>query len=56
MGTTEVGTTVSLTFAVKNTGTANLTGWAATIDGPDAAFFNVSTSPAAPVVPGAARR
>jgi hypothetical protein len=42
----------SLTFTLRNTGDADLTGLAITVDGPDAAMFTVASSPTAPVAPG----
>ncbi|MEK7676755.1 MAG: choice-of-anchor D domain-containing protein, partial [Verrucomicrobiota bacterium] len=48
-GTVNVGANTSLTFTIKNTGTADLTGLGITIDGPAAAQFTVTASPTAPV-------
>jgi hypothetical protein len=48
-GSVAVGANRSLTFIIKNTGTANLTGLGITFDGPDAAMFSVTSSPVAPV-------
>ena len=42
----------SLTFTIKNPGTANLTGLVVTKDGPNAADFTLTASPASLVVPG----
>ena len=48
-GSVNVGSNTSLTFTIKNTGTANLTGLAITKDGTNPADFTVTSSPAAPV-------
>ena len=44
-----LGASVSRTFVLRNLGLANLTNSSATIDGPDAASFAVTASPAASV-------
>src|SRR5206468_1338595 len=51
-GSVVVGATASLSFTLKNTGSANLTGLGVTIDGADPGMFSVTTSPVAPVAPG----
>ncbi len=48
-GSVAVGSNASLTFTIKNTGTANLTGLAITKDGINAADFTITSSPVAPV-------
>jgi copper(I)-binding protein len=48
-GSVNVGSNTSLTFTIKNTGTADLTGLAITKDGTNPADFTVTSSPAAPV-------
>lgn len=48
-GNLDVGTNVSLTFTIKNTGGADLTGLTITKDGADAAMFTLTASPTAPV-------
>jgi thiol-disulfide isomerase/thioredoxin len=48
-GSVNVGSNTSLTFTIKNTGTANLTGLAITKDGTNPADFTLTSSPAAPV-------
>jgi len=48
-GNVSVGSNTSLTFTVKNTGTANLTGLTYTIDGTNQSDFTVTTAPTAPV-------
>jgi Abnormal spindle-like microcephaly-assoc'd, ASPM-SPD-2-Hydin len=48
----ELGSNTSLTFTIKNTGTANLTGLRMTKDGPNASEFAVTAKPEAPVIPG----
>lgn len=48
-GSVAVGSNASLTFTVKNTGTAPLTGVAITQDGTNSADFSVTTSPTTPV-------
>jgi hypothetical protein len=45
------GGEASLTFLIKNTGNADLTGIAATVSGADASLFTVTTAPA-PSIPG----
>ncbi len=48
-----VGTSTSLTFTIRNTGTANLTlTLPITFDGTDASLFTVTTPPTSPVIPG----
>jgi hypothetical protein len=42
----------SHTFTIKNLGTVDLTGLGITVDGPDAAAFAITATPAAPVGPG----
>lgn len=51
-GNVLVGQDKSLTFTIKNTGAADLTGLGITIDGADAALFTVTVDPTAPVGPG----
>ncbi|MDR3457692.1 MAG: ice-binding family protein [Verrucomicrobiae bacterium] len=51
-GSVAVGTNTSHTFTITNTGSANLTGLAITIDGADSTLFSVTTNPAAAVSPG----
>ncbi len=48
-GAVPVGANSNLTFTIKNTGSADLTGLGLTVDGPDAALFTVTASPTAPV-------
>jgi hypothetical protein len=48
-GSSPVGTAVPLTFTLKNSGTANLTGIAVTKNGTNATDFTVTTSPATTV-------
>ena len=48
-GSVTVGTNASLSFTIKNTGAADLTGLGLTIDGPDAALFTVTTNAIAPI-------
>lgn len=48
-GPGSAGRSASVTFVIKNTGNANLTGLQITKDGPDAAMFDVTAAPAAPV-------
>ncbi len=52
-GTRSIGANGSLTFTVRNTGTANLSGLGIVIDGANAAEFSIISSPTAPVIPGA---
>lgn len=52
VGNVFVGANTSLTFTVKNTGTADLTGLGITITGTDAAMFTVTAGPTAPVASG----
>ncbi len=49
-GSLTVGVNASLTFTVRNTGSASLTGLAVTIDGSHASDFSVTASAVAPVV------
>ncbi|MFU8849122.1 MAG: ice-binding family protein [Opitutales bacterium] len=49
-GSVAVGADNSLTFTIKNTGTADLTGLGITIDGTDALLFEIAANPTAPVV------
>lgn len=51
-GTHSAGSTAALSFALSNGGTAALTGLSATITGPDAGQFAITTAPVATVVPG----
>jgi hypothetical protein len=48
-GSVNVGSSSSLTFTIKNTGNANLTGLAITKDGAHEADFSITASPTAPV-------
>lgn len=48
-GSVIVGSNTSLTFTIRNTGNANLTGLAITKDGTNPADFTVTSSPVAPV-------
>lgn len=48
-GSVNVGSNSSLTFTIKNTGNANLTGLTITKDGTNAGDFTVTTNPTAPV-------
>lgn len=48
-GSVVVGANTSLTFTIKNTGTADLTGLSITKDGADAGMFTVTSYPSAPV-------
>ena len=48
-GLVAAGGSTNLTFTIRNTGTADLTGLGITIDGTDAALFTVTASPVAPV-------
>lgn len=48
-GSVNVGSNASLTFTIKNTGSADLTGLGITPDGTNAADFTVTASPTAPV-------
>ena len=49
-GGVAVGASASLTFIIKNTGIASLTGLGIALDGADAAMFTITTGPAAPVI------
>ncbi len=52
-GTVLVGTSTSLTFTIRNTGSANLTlTLPITFDGANASLFTVTTPPTSPVIPG----
>jgi|GEM_PF-1540552 len=51
-GSVPAGGNSSLTFYIKNTGVAALTGLTITKNGTDAAMFTVTASPTAPVAPG----
>ncbi len=48
-GVIGTGSSTRLTFTIKNTGTADLTGLGITVDGPDASDFTVTTIPHGPV-------
>ncbi|MGV3659958.1 MAG: choice-of-anchor D domain-containing protein [Prosthecobacter sp.] len=48
-GSVVVGSPASLTFTIKNTGTASLTGLTSFIDGTNAGDFALTTAPTAPV-------
>ena len=48
-GSVNIGSSAPLTFTIKNTGNANLTGLTITKDGTNAADFTITSSPAAPV-------
>ena len=48
-GSTSVGTAVPLTFTIRNTGTADLTGISVRIDGTNSAEFTQTSSPASSV-------
>ena len=50
-GMASVGANASLTFTIRNLGTADLTGLGITIDGADPAMFTVTANPTAPVGP-----
>lgn len=50
-GSSTVGVPVTLTFTVRNTGNADLTGLAITIDGANASDFTVVASPASSINP-----
>lgn len=50
-GSVIFGQSSSLTFTIRNTGTANLTGVGVTIDGTDASLFTVTASPTATIAP-----
>lgn len=52
LGYAAVGSNTSLAFTVRNTGMQNLTGLGITFDGAHGADFTVTSSPAAPVLPG----
>jgi uncharacterized delta-60 repeat protein len=53
-GSVLIGSTASLTFNIKSTGSDDLTGLGLTIDGANATDFSVTASPAATVAPGGA--
>jgi len=48
-GIAAVGSSASLTFTIRNPGTASLTGFGITFDGANAADFSVTTNPTSPV-------
>lgn len=48
-GSHDVGAISSLSFTIKNTGLATLTGLFITVDGPDASMFGIGTGPASTV-------
>jgi uncharacterized delta-60 repeat protein len=50
-GNVLLGNNTSLTFTVRNSGTANLTGLAITLDGTSAADFTIIANPTSPVTP-----
>jgi uncharacterized membrane protein len=50
-GLVAISANTTLTFTIRNSGSGNLTGLAATIDGPNAADFTVTTAPASTVAP-----
>jgi uncharacterized membrane protein/subtilisin-like proprotein convertase family protein len=52
-GNVTVGSSNSLTFAIRNIGTGDLTGLGITVDGADAAMFSVATNPTVPIAPSA---
>ncbi|HEX7260226.1 MAG TPA: choice-of-anchor D domain-containing protein, partial [Luteolibacter sp.] len=52
-GSVPIGTSSSLTYTIKNTGTGNLTGIAITKSGTHSADFSVTTAPATTVAPDA---
>ena len=49
LGNVLTGSITNLTFTIRNTGNANLTGLGVTIDGGNASDFTVTASPSAPV-------
>ncbi|MFN7560135.1 MAG: choice-of-anchor tandem repeat GloVer-containing protein [Prosthecobacter sp.] len=51
LGSAVVGSRNDLTFTIRNTGTAALTGLAVTVDGADAASFSILSAPASSVAP-----
>jgi len=51
-GSVPVGSSNSLSFTIRNTGNANLTGIGITEDGPSASEFAVTAGPMQPVLPG----
>ncbi|HUS37001.1 MAG TPA: ice-binding family protein [Verrucomicrobiae bacterium] len=51
-GSVVTGANASLTFTIRNTGAADLSGLGMTIDGADASSFSVTGNPTAPVTPG----
>ncbi len=51
-GSVQVGSSATLTFTVKNIGTADLTGLGITVGGTDAALFTITANPTAPVAGG----
>jgi Lamin Tail Domain/Abnormal spindle-like microcephaly-assoc'd, ASPM-SPD-2-Hydin len=48
-GSLAIGASTSLTFTIRNRGTANLTGLVASLDGQDSDEFSITTQPVAPV-------
>jgi len=50
-GSVAVGSSSTLTFTIRNSGMANLTGLAITIDGSSGSDFSVTTGPVQPVLP-----
>lgn len=52
-GSVAVGSNTSLTFTIRNTGGADLTGLTITRDGTNSAEFTITTNPATTVLPGA---
>ena len=51
VGEVLLGHYTSLSFTIRNRGTAELTGLGVSVDGPDSAMFSVTTNPVAPVAP-----
>ncbi|MBL9144408.1 MAG: choice-of-anchor D domain-containing protein [Verrucomicrobiaceae bacterium] len=51
-GSVDLGSTASLTFTARNTGTADLNDLGIAISGTNAADFTFTASPVAPVIPG----
>ncbi len=51
-GSVAVGSSASLTFTIRSTGSENLTGLVPVIDGPDASQFFITSAPVSPVIPG----
>jgi hypothetical protein len=50
-GSVNIGSNTSLTFTIRNSGTANLTGLTITQDGANSAEFSVTANPTAPLAP-----